>query len=428
MSRKPFNGHAMARSHTAPYMVWDNQPDRPAVRLAPVDLRGETSEGLDYDEAWLQEFIFKYPDVLPIREIEPIFAPAAPICRELATGAGAIDVLFSSPDGFLTLVETKLWRNPEARRSVVAQLLDYSKELRSWSYEDLDAAVRLSTKKDGESASLFAKMNSFGAEVEEEVFVDTVAKNLARGRFLLIIAGDGIREEIERLTAYLQRDASVSFTLALVELAFFKLPDEDDAARYVVNPRVLARTIEIERAIVRIEDSRIRVESPLDTNGIGNKAKGSTLTRDEIFEKLSVVDPELSDVLRGFLKECEERGLIVSEPGRSLAIQWPNDQIGNVNFGTVFPDGRLNTNYLAERAEKAGDLSIAECYLTGLANLVHGKIVKQGNTWTWRVVTLNGKLPAVASVLSCKDEWLTLIEKTIELFRHQLDKVTVNDA
>ncbi len=34
------------------------------------------------------------------------------------------------------LVEAKLWRNPEARRKVIGQILDYAKELSRWNYED----------------------------------------------------------------------------------------------------------------------------------------------------------------------------------------------------------------------------------------------------------------------------------------------------
>ena len=418
----------MKRSHTAPYLVLDGQSDRPAVRLEPVDLRAGKAAELQYNEAWLQSLLFNNPDLLPISEIEPIFAPAVSMCRELSTPAGYIDLLLASPNGLLTVVETKLWRNPDARRGVVGQLLDYAKELRAWSYEDLDAAVCSATRKEGEGASLFAKMNSSGAEVEEAEFVDAVASNLARGRFLLIIAGDGIREEVERLTQYLQRDAGVSFTLALVELALYKLPGDDAAGQYVVTPRVLARTVEIERAIVRIVECKEYSVLPPDTGDPGKKGKPSTLTRDEIYEQLAQVDSDVPERLRGFLQECEERGLIVSEPGRSLTIQWPNAEIGNVNFGTFFPDGRLHTNYLAERAEKAGDLSIAEYYLTNVAELIEGaEVEKRGTTWNWRVA-VDGKLPEIADALKHKDKWLTIIEKTIELFRKQLDKVTADNV
>ena len=44
--------------------------------------------------------------------------------------------------GYITLVETKLWRNPDARRSVVAQIIDYAKELADWTYEKFVEAIK----------------------------------------------------------------------------------------------------------------------------------------------------------------------------------------------------------------------------------------------------------------------------------------------
>jgi len=44
--------------------------------------------------------------------------------------------------GYLTLVETKLWRNPESRRTVIGQIIDYAKELSRLSYEGLLDAIR----------------------------------------------------------------------------------------------------------------------------------------------------------------------------------------------------------------------------------------------------------------------------------------------
>ena len=52
---------------------------------------------------------------------------------------GALDNLYISPHGGLTLVETKLWKNPEARREVVAQLFDYTKQIAQWDYKQLAA-------------------------------------------------------------------------------------------------------------------------------------------------------------------------------------------------------------------------------------------------------------------------------------------------
>ena len=73
---------------------------------------------------------------------ERVEAPIVSLGREIPTAAGPIDNLFLSRNGYLVVVETKLWSNPEARRQVVAQLLDYAAQLRKWRYSNLDAIAR----------------------------------------------------------------------------------------------------------------------------------------------------------------------------------------------------------------------------------------------------------------------------------------------
>src|SRR6187402_2103650 len=92
-------------------------------------------------EAWLRDTLHANPDILPVSDIDPAFTPLCPLCTELSTNAGPIDNVFINATGRLTLVECKLWRNPESRRKVVAQILDYAKELSRWSYSDLQARV-----------------------------------------------------------------------------------------------------------------------------------------------------------------------------------------------------------------------------------------------------------------------------------------------
>ena len=55
---------------------------------------------------------------------------------EVAAGnSGYIDNLYISSGGYPIVVETKLWRNPQARREVLSQVLDYTKELTSKDFE-----------------------------------------------------------------------------------------------------------------------------------------------------------------------------------------------------------------------------------------------------------------------------------------------------
>jgi hypothetical protein len=65
-----------------------------------------------------------------------------PVCRELPLEfgfgrTGALDNLFLTRSGGLMLVEAKLWRNPEARRSVIAQAMEYAASLFRLSYQEL---------------------------------------------------------------------------------------------------------------------------------------------------------------------------------------------------------------------------------------------------------------------------------------------------
>ncbi len=82
-----------------------------------------------FREERLQQLLAEHPELIPIGEIEPAFSPLVFLGREVPTPAGSLDVLYAPPSGYLTLVETKLWDKPEARRQVVAQIIDYATEI-----------------------------------------------------------------------------------------------------------------------------------------------------------------------------------------------------------------------------------------------------------------------------------------------------------
>jgi hypothetical protein len=59
----------------------------------------------------------------------------------LATSNGYIDNLLMTPSGDIAIVETKLFRNPQARRAVLAQVLDYATALFGMDYAGFEKAV-----------------------------------------------------------------------------------------------------------------------------------------------------------------------------------------------------------------------------------------------------------------------------------------------
>lgn len=241
-----------ARQHSPLILVSDSDPARP---LQPVALNANRSGG-GYDEAWIRDLAFAHPQALPVQEIDPSFGPLIPICTELDTrAAGYADALFLNPLGMPTLVECKLWRNPEARREVVGQVLDYARALRRWTYTDLQREAARARKEQG--FDLFAHVRDAGGhpDLDQAAFVDGVTRNLAQGRALLLVLGDGIREGVEAIAEYIQGTTGLHFTFGLVEAQVFELGE----GRRIVQPRVLARTLIVNRTVVDLAAPELRV-------------------------------------------------------------------------------------------------------------------------------------------------------------------------
>ena len=191
-----------------------------------------------------KNFCSASPETLPIAAIDATYAGAVPICQELRTPAGFVDALYVNPLGRITLTEFKLWRNPQARREVIGQILDYAKDLASWSYEDLQRQVSFALNANGNI--LFDLVGQHSPGLDEAEFVDNVTRHLRRGEFLLLIVGDGIQEGVANIVDFVQRHSGLHFNLALVEAALYR----DAANHLIVQPRVLARTEIVQRFVV----------------------------------------------------------------------------------------------------------------------------------------------------------------------------------
>src|SRR4051794_21870200 len=153
------------------------------VLVGPPDvpLRRVPLAAGDRNEAWLRDFLLDHPTVLPTAAIDSAYVDPIPVCRELRTPAGPIDCLFVTRFGGLVLVECKLWRNPQARREVVGQILDYAKEIAGWGYSDLQREVSVARGERGKNA-LFDLVATRHPGTDEATFVDAVTHNLDRGR------------------------------------------------------------------------------------------------------------------------------------------------------------------------------------------------------------------------------------------------------
>lgn len=119
-----------------------------------------------------------------------------------------------------------------------------------WGYEDLQREISMTLRKPGNV--LYDLARAGGAEVGEAEFADNVARCLRRGEFLLLIVGDGVREDTARIVDFVQRHAGLHFNLALVEAAIYR----GDGGGLLVQPRVLAKTVLLRRTVVESAAAR----------------------------------------------------------------------------------------------------------------------------------------------------------------------------
>lgn len=201
-----------------------------------------------YTELWLQDLLSANPFLLPTDDFGPLYDNLVCIGREVsANRSGYIDCLFISPAGGIVIVETKLFRNQEARRTVVAQIIDYAKEVQTWDCSALDEiSLDYFFRTTGQGFRLIDKMAELGylRFCDESRFTDTINHNLSSGHVLLMIVGDGIRSNVHELADFIGSNAAMSFDLALAEMKIYQT-----SGSTIVVPRLLTRTETIERNV-----------------------------------------------------------------------------------------------------------------------------------------------------------------------------------
>lgn len=230
----------------------------PAIVVPGVSVR--TLERLPrvhetFDERFLQDLLADHPELLPVHDIRDDVGSLLCIGREVAVSIGAIDNLYLSTGGYPVIVETKLWRNPQARREVLSQTLEYVKEVVQKDFEWFAQQWTLFSKQhDKTTSDLLTRLNDLSDdEIDEQFIVDRVNRALSRGDVIAIIVGDGIETRLQELVAHLCKDSShLRYSLALVELACYEFGQHDDDGILVV-PRIIQDVEPVQRAYVRVD-------------------------------------------------------------------------------------------------------------------------------------------------------------------------------
>ena len=220
-----------------------------------------------FDESLLQEMIDAAPNILPVRDYLPsttaLFSIGREVPLDLGGFLGRIDNLLVTNDGYLVIVETKLYRNPEGIREVIAQTLQYGMAVGQMPIMELEARVKRgqspalkSTENICSCISRLAAEQGLSGQLADD-FEEAVERHLRSGEILLLIVSDGIHVGVERVTCWLNEQGNSSpFQFGLVELKFYVHGNE----RLVI-PRTVMKTREISRHVVVVD---IRPATELD--------------------------------------------------------------------------------------------------------------------------------------------------------------------
>lgn len=330
-------------SFGSPIVFSEGAQQRRFVSLAGISARRDDPNS--FNESLLQELIDATPNVLPVREYLPstttLFSLGREVPVDLGANNGYIDNLLVTNDGYLVIVETKLYRNPEGIREVIAQTLQYGMAVGQMPVMELEARI-----KRGQSPALTsnesirdcvsrqaAEQNRPAALADD--FDEALERHLRRGEMLLLIVSDGIHIGVERVTHWLNEQGNSSpFKFGLVELKFYTNGNE----RLVV-PRTVLKTREVSRHVVVVdvrpqagaEASAVVRDEFRSSPGGGKvqesrivKAAKAPLTKSQF---LQLVSAENLPTVSQLLEQLESQGL---------------DQNGSpslLRVGITYPDG-----------------------------------------------------------------------------------------
>ena len=298
-----------------------------------------------FKEELLRDLIAASPDVLPIREYLPsttaLFSLGREVALDLGGLQGRIDNLLVTNDGYLVIVETKLYRNPEGIRDVVAQTLQYGRAVGDMPIRELERRIKDSefpvlnrNESIRECVVRLAAKQSKSALLADD-FEESLERHLRQGEFLLLIVSDGIYVAVERVTHWLNKYGKPGnpFKFGMVELKVYT-----NGAERLVVPRTVLKTREISRHVVVVD---IRPKIDVDTtatvtdgfkNNAGEnlqesgavKAATQPMTKSHLLQVIASDEKEAAAVL---LERLEDYRFDLRETSSYLQIgfEFPDD-------------------------------------------------------------------------------------------------------
>ncbi|MCY3645507.1 MAG: hypothetical protein OXH07_00840 [Chloroflexi bacterium] len=265
----------------------------------------------DEQEDVLQKLIAEHPDLVSGGQIRPenplrwiLITREQGIAEELGVGnRWAVDHLLIDQDARPTLVEVKRRKNPEVRRAVVGQLLEYAAHARrSWDIDDLRRTFEARDDWENELRGLLDANDALDADElgpKADEFWEEVGTNLRASNLRLLIVSDEIPDSLARVVEFLNEQMRDVDVLA-VEVKRYM-----GGRRETFVPRVIGRSAK-----------------PSATPGGG----GGILTMDEIVDRFP--NGPIREAVQQLIKRARDAGATFEPGSRGFSIRmkcsvWP---------------------------------------------------------------------------------------------------------
>lgn len=391
-------------------------------RGAPVLVKGSSTSRLEAisfadteNEDFLQRLIDEHAECLPIEEIDYVFSDAIAVCRELETGHGPIDNLLMTPDGGLVLVEAKLWRNHDSVRKVVAQALHYASGIFDMDYLSFEAAILKAqfgskVRPRDRPKRLYDLFSNRPDAKGERSFIDAVGDNLRRGRALILVIGDGIKPDAERLMEFVEKNVTRHFTFAVIELNVFRTPEGEQ----LVWPRTLVQTQMLNRITVHIDDTRSYASLDGAVGIRTAKRLPENVSAEEFYDAMAAIRRDVPDRIRNFLAKLDTLN-VQPEYRRTLILRWANPEGKPVNLGYIDRNGQIWTDALSASVPP----TLRDQYLRELAT-AFGVGIETDPAGIAKNVRAGVHAPRIEDVGEKLDLWIPVIEKFLQRLKHNI--------
>ena len=308
-------------------------------RLEPLE-----EEPFSTEDA-LQELIAEHPELLDGEQMRPgdprrwILITREQGIAETADSPfrWALDHLIIDQDATPTLVEVKRGSNPEVRRTIVGQMLDYAAHApETWKVDELRRTFEnAATESGADPEEELAKLLQADDTPDVDGFWEKVATNLDARRIRLLFVADKIPDELARVVEFLNEQMQNIKVLA-VEVKQFR-----GESMQTLVPRVIGRTSA--------------------TSGRTTTGRGPRLTRDKFLDDFTV--PEQRNAATRLLDVAEESGAMFAWGTSSVSIRaqctqskslitlaWLFPPSKKAHFGQQFTFG-VETRYYNESRE-----------------------------------------------------------------------------